>query len=304
MSTPSPAEPPSRPQRPPKGPLRDGPEGAPDEPAEGPPEGPLTPRDGASDEGAGPEREHPADPAGASRNRRRLVLAVAAGVLVVAGVVLAVVLTGGGGGEAHTPESAAHEVPLQVDDWGGGYQRAEPYTDEELTELQLTPDCLILAPKARPGTRASFSRRVWVDGTRRTRFSAARVFEDEATARGFMEDYLATLDSCPERHFGQARWTGVHAAPVPKVTGFDQVLAEEGVQTVGATGGPLALPYVSVYGRDGDTVLSVFAQGDRGDADALRTLAGEKLQDLQKRLAAARKGQAAGVGAPGAGASG
>ncbi|MFC8508941.1 hypothetical protein ACFU3J_11765 [Streptomyces sp. NPDC057411] len=261
--------------------------------------------------------------------RRRLLLLVAGGVLAAASLTVALVALLKGGDEkgpsdtarptgtstaSSEPSSApadstaararAHTLALRVvlapEDWAPDHKRSDPYQQDPASEYEVSQDCKGFVQANRSGTLAAVSRSVTYPEANLTLTgtSDVRVFADVRTAEVYMADAQETTRRCPVQQSGKSRWSGVRQAGEPAVTGFDEVMAEEGTQSADADGKATDYPYVVYTGRSGDTVLSVFALESRARAKLLAPRATAALQKLQQRLVTARGGATPQAGPP------
>lgn len=188
----------------------------------------------------------------------------------------------------------AHALALRValtpEDWAPGYKRSDPYEQDPASEYEVSEECEGFTRANRSGTLAAVSRSVTDPKAAITLvgITDVRIFADVRTAEVYMADAQATTRRCPVQRSDKTRWSGVRQAAEPAVTGFDEVMAEEGTQTADAEGKKTDYPYVAYIGRSGDTVVSVLAYESRDRVKSLAPRATAAFQKLQRRLVAAR----------------
>ncbi|MEU9699666.1 hypothetical protein [Streptomyces sp. NPDC047981] len=233
-----------------------------------------------------------------------------AGVLVALGLAVALVAVlqggddgGGGSADASSPaasvtatglsagQAEAHAVATRVamapQDWGAGYAKSEDYEADPADESHVTSGCEWVTRASRAGTLASVYRGVYYESSGNSSSTEVRVFTDAATAESYMRDVEANTHRCPSQHSGKSRWTGIREATAPSVTGFDEVVAEEGTQSADSEGKKTDFRYVYFTGRVGNTVLITIALDEPANAAALNKRGKDTLQELQQRLEAA-----------------
>ncbi|MER5219019.1 hypothetical protein [Streptomyces flaveus] len=266
----------------------------------GPPVGPLPP----PPPGPGPP---PGAGPGPSRWRSRKFLAlIITGVVVLAGlVVLLVVLLpgddgGGTAGDSPSPTSPsptspsplssaeAHElagrVALTPEDWGSGFSApSEGYEYSPVGELTVLENCQLVDKSDRPGTLASLNRSVVTSDAEVGGYSEVRVYADTATAETYMADVNEAIHRCASQRYDGSRFDGIREAAPPPLTGFDELVAEEGRQTM-SDGTKVDLHFTVLTGRTGEIVLEAHAYGSKEALPETRKRAGDALALMQKRL--------------------
>ncbi|MEU3301985.1 hypothetical protein ABZ729_19435 [Streptomyces sp. NPDC006678] len=265
------------------------------QPPTGPPSGPVPRPSGPA---PGPPPPGPGPSGGRSRRTLALIVGGAAAVLALV-VVLVLSLggdgdDGGGGSGSPTPvdtkaaEADAHAVATRValapPDWGAGFTQHDPYEVDPAPESLVREDCEFASRPSRAGTLSSLQRNVYQTSSGIAGTSEVKVFVDEATAKRYLADARDNIHRCPEQHRAKERWNGVREATPPQVTGFDELVSEEGHQVVTANGGKVDDLYVIATGRDGKSVLSAYVVGSSKLDPQIHKYASDSLQKMQQRL--------------------
>ncbi|MEE1755397.1 hypothetical protein [Streptomyces sp. SP18CS02] len=252
-------------------------------PPSGPPTGPLSPTP--------PPRPDPGPPPGQGggprwRSKRFLVWLVVGVVIVVAAAVVLVPMLGGKDEKpSRTPEEAkqlAAAVAARSADWGAGFTDGdESYDTGELVPQQ---DCKVVLKADRPGTVVSFNRTA-LKGDAMGGYSEVWVFEDEDKAKTFVDDFEDGIHRCPAQTYGEARYGSIREGATGQLTGFEEVVAEQGVLLVDDYGTKMNQPYSTITGWSGEVVLLTYLLGPTGKEKDVHAIALSTLQKMQKRLA-------------------
>ncbi|MFE0095917.1 hypothetical protein [Streptomyces sp. NPDC059015] len=265
------------------------------QPPTGPPSGPV-PRP------SGPAPGPPPPSGGGTHRggpRRKWALIAGGAATATALVVVLVVSLGGdgdGGGSAVSPtptdtkaaEAAAHAVATRValapPDWGSGFTQHKPYEVDPAPESLVRENCEFASRPSRIGTLASLQRHVTEASSGIAGTSEVKVFIDEATAKQYLADARDNIHRCPDQFRGKERWNSVREASPPQLSGFDELVSEEGRQVVSAGGAKVNDRYVIATGRDGRNILSAYVVG-KADLEAqIRRYAADSLLKMQQRL--------------------
>ncbi|MGW7369081.1 hypothetical protein ACWGI8_38080 [Streptomyces sp. NPDC054841] len=271
----------------------------------GPPPGPLSPRPPPDRFGPGPRPEP-----SWWRSRRSLVpLIVGVAVVLVLGLGLVLLLRGGGRGPSHgvaspSPHDTASASPsprdtaaaaaeahriasavaLSPQDWGPGFVRSTPYEEDPALEEAVRPNCELYQKPLRAGTLAAVSRAAQDDLQGFTTSSLVAVYVDDATARQSLADDRNTIHRCTTQRMGKSRWDDVHEAIAPPLSGFDEVISEEGRLATYDDGSTANLPYIVLTGRTGKTAVSVYVGGPPERLAETRKKATDALLLMRSRL--------------------
>ncbi|MFF8608208.1 hypothetical protein ACF06X_19965 [Streptomyces sp. NPDC015346] len=151
----------------------------------------------------------------------------------------------------------AAAVAMDAPDWGSGYKRSDPYEIDPAPEWDVRSTCELYDQSSRAGTLAAIRRWVTHPTTGLSGFTEVRVFRDAATAESYVNDVESGTRRCPEQRSGKVRFAGVRQATAPSVTGFDEIVAEDGRQVADSEGARTDYPYVVYTGRSGAITLSV-----------------------------------------------
>ncbi|MGW1029694.1 sensor domain-containing protein [Streptomyces sp. NPDC002577] len=263
------------------------------QPPSGPPRGPLPPRPGPP----GPEKGPEPGGAPAGGPPRRLLTLVVGGAVVVLGLVVLLITLLRGGGEGGGPPKAsasptstdtaaarelAKRAALTPGDWGPGFEKDDPYEIDPADEFALKADCEAYARTPRTGTLASVNRAARTSSRHLAVESAVWVFADQPTAEKFIADTRTDLHRCPTQTSGKGRWTGIHEGNPPQLTGFDDVVSEEGTVASHTDGTKAHDPYIILTGRAGETVLIAKVYATPDSATEIRKQAANGLQLMEQ----------------------
>lgn len=220
---------------------------------------------------------------------------IIAGAAVVLVLLLVVVLKGGSSGGGSSPSSGdtaaaaeqahktASQIVLSTQDWGPGFIPANPYEADPATESAIRDDCEVYEKAARAGTLAAIQRTSSNQQDGLDVFSQVGVYAADGTAKGFVADVRDVLHRCPNQHAGKARWDNVHEAVAPQLSGFDEIVSDEGRLATYDDGTAADEPYVLLTGRSGKVVLTAFVGGPRDKQAVARKKATDALTLMRSR---------------------
>ncbi|MFD8547002.1 hypothetical protein [Streptomyces sp. NPDC059649] len=222
---------------------------------------------------------------------------VGAGIAVVGiGVALAFTLRAGKGPGANSGEPSSlpsvestvaanavvKRVTLKPADWGSGYVAQDPYEDSTLSQNSTDQNC---NAAAQPINNAFASLARWSrtsDSTVLT-YSQTTVYKAAGSAEYSLAKERDALQRCPTVTSGKMRLENVHEVDVPGLSGFDDVVAEEGHQTSDTNGKEADIYYTYLTGRKGDYVMN--AEVDRtGTQEQNRSEASSALSRMLSHL--------------------
>ncbi|MBL1082259.1 serine/threonine protein kinase [Streptomyces actinomycinicus] len=232
------------------------------------------------------------------RSRRKLLPVIIAAAVVLALALGLVVLRGGtrnpsGGTTSPSPRDSAaataeahriaSAVALSPEDWGPDFVRNDPYEEDPASEGAIRGNCELSQKPPRAGTLSAISRTVKDDQNGFSGISEVVVYADEDTARKSISDDRDTIHQCTIQHSGKIRWDDVHEAIAPKLSGFDEVVAEEGTLATYEDGSKANLPYTELTGRIGRTTLSAYLVGST-KKEEVRKKSTDSLLLMRRRL--------------------
>ncbi|MEU2495549.1 hypothetical protein [Streptomyces sp. NPDC007883] len=185
--------------------------------------------------------------------------------------------------ETEARKLAAHLAPA-AEHWGTDFVGVGEADDSG--EASFGEDCVAIPKSDRAGTLASVIR--WAErkkppalGTQ----SEARVYENAATAEAYIEDIEDGIHRCPTQQIDKARFEDIRETAALKLSGFDELVAEQGRWVLGEEGEKLNRVYVALTGRKNEIVLSTLVDGPPGTEEELHQIAAKTLQGMQTRLA-------------------
>ncbi|MCX4513276.1 hypothetical protein OHA27_23750 [Streptomyces sp. NBC_01619] len=208
---------------------------------------------------------------------------ILAGVVPLAALLLWWLLPVNGDSEQQAAASVAR-VSATAKDWGAGFiEDDDPPSDAG--EVRVREDCSHYLKADRPGTLAVLVRFVARKEPAREAFSEVRLYDNVATAEKYMDDWEEAVHRCPTQTDGKERFEDIREAYSPQLSGFDEVLLEEGRRIAGDDGEKLDEVFVGMVGRRGEFIVQASVFGPAGHATELRTLVVGAMQRMQRRVA-------------------
>lgn len=220
---------------------------------------------------------------------------IVAGAAVALALVLVVVLKGGSSGGGSSPSSGdtaaaaeeahktASKMVLSAQDWGPGFTPDNPYEADPFTETTIRDDCEDYEKPVRAGTLAAIQRSTINQQEGLNALSRVGVYAADGTAKGVVADVRDVLHRCPNQHTGKARWDNVHEAVAPQLSGFDEIVSDEGRLATYDDGTAADEPYVLLTGRSGKIVMTAFVGGPRNKQAVARKKAADALTLMRSR---------------------
>ncbi|UXY26043.1 hypothetical protein [Streptomyces sp. HUAS TT20] len=232
------------------------------QPPSGPPPGPLH---GVPE--PGPPPPPPPPPAAGRSWWRGAPARVVAVLAVVVGIVVVFVMESGGGkggtkqdiGTVASAREVTRRVALTPADWGSGFTRSDHYENEEKSEGVTDPDCNYVTQPI-GNALAVLQRGVQKKDNTVFANSTVVVFRNASSAQADVARLRSDVQRCPteKEAASKARWEGVHEVDVPGLTGFDEVVGEEGHLVADENGRPADAYYTYLTGRKGRYMVRTY----------------------------------------------
>ncbi|MFI0215509.1 hypothetical protein [Streptomyces lydicus] len=248
------------------------------QPPTGPPSGPPTgPLYGEPAPGPPPHRRP------WWRTPPAFIGAAAAVVALAVGLIFA--FRGGSGptnvpAKVPTPNSSAEardvaaRVTLTPGDWGPDFAQDSPYEDDALTEDVADQNCNFVA-QPMVDALAGLRRSVKKSDSTVFAFSYLFAYKRADFAHHDADHFRADLQRCQTQYQDKAKFEDVHEVKIPELTGFDEVVAEEGRLAVDDQGNKANTYYSYIIGRKGNFLMG---------SDVTRSETGQNRDDAVKAL--------------------
>ncbi|WP_146022158.1 hypothetical protein [Streptomyces sp. CB02959] len=177
----------------------------------------------------------------------------------------------------------AKRVTLTPADWGPEFTQDSPYESSELSGNTVDQNCNYVS-QTLDNALATLRRNVKKPDGAVIAVSIFTAYQATGSAQSIISRHHDELQRCTAETQGKVRFDDVHAAAIPEIKGFDEVVAEEGHQATDQNGQKADISYTYLTGRKGKFVLEAESDSAPGSQVQNRSDTVSALQLMLRRL--------------------